>query len=96
MSQAQAKRKFTKIGTVWNKKDDANSFFIRLNNEGTKPEYNFTVELTVKDGNGKVVAQQTGGTLTLSDPRKSPFAKPEQLAKVPNLQFDVLIPNKES
>ena len=87
----QKKRKFTKIGTVWNKKDDKDSFFVRLGNEGTKPEYNYSVEITVKDGNGKIVASQKDGTLTLSDPRKSPFAKPEALAKVPNLQFDVLV-----
>lgn len=89
------KRKFTKLGTVWSKKEDPDSFFVKLGNKGKNEQYDLTVEITVKDATGKVVAQQTDGFLTLSDPRKSPMANQEQLAKVPNLQFDILLAQEQ-
>lgn len=92
----QTKRKFTKLGTVWSKKEDPDAFFVKLGNKGKNTQYDLTVEITVKDSEGKVVAQQTDGFLTLSDPRKSPNANAEQLAKVPNLQFDILLAQEQN
>jgi len=91
MSNEQ-KTKFTQVGQVWSTKADPDKFFIKLGRQNkNNPKYDLTVELVVKDANGTVVATQTDGFLNLSDPRKSPFAKEESLAKVPNLQFDILV-----
>lgn len=81
-----------KIGGVWSKNKDANSFSIKLGQDGNKdPKYDLTVELVVKNSLGEVVAHQTDGWLTLKDPRTSTFLSDEQKEKIPNtLQFDVL------
>jgi hypothetical protein len=39
-------------------------------------KYNHTVEITVKDHTGKVVHKQENGFITLEDPRKGRFPKP--------------------
>lgn len=84
------KRKLTKIGTVWSKKEDPDKFFIKLGEQGKNEQYNLTVELVVKNAKGEVVGKQTDGFLQLLDPRKSPIANQDALSKVPNLQFDVV------
>lgn len=45
---------------------------IGLGNKGKNDKYNLSVEITVKDHTGKVVAHQTDGFLELVDPRKQP------------------------
>lgn len=45
---------------------------IGLGNKGNNPTYNTSVTVTVRDGNGKVIAEQTDGFLELTDPRKEP------------------------
>lgn len=86
------KKPLKKVGQIWTQKNDDNKVYLRLGQEGgKKPEYNFTVELTVKDAEGNVVARQTNGTLSLINPRQSPNANQDALSKVPNLVFDVLM-----
>lgn len=45
---------------------------IGLGQKGKNEQYNLSVEVTVRDSKGKVVAQQTDGYLELVDPRKEP------------------------
>lgn len=86
----------SKIGAVWASKKDPNKFSIKLGQESDNAKYNLSVEVIVKDGSGKVVAQQKDGFLTLKDPRQGTFLSDEQKAKIPaTLQFDLLIPNVE-
>lgn len=91
MSKEQTKKKSAKIGKIWESKDKPENFYISLGEKSDKPEYNYDVTITVKDGNGKVVAEQTNGFLSLFDPRKSQYANMDALAKVPNLQFELSI-----
>lgn len=80
-----------KLGTIWNRKDKTGKF-VRLGDDRNKdPKYNFSVEVTIKDGNGEVVASQTDGFLTVLDPRKSPKANQDALAKVPDLVAELFI-----
>jgi hypothetical protein len=89
----QQKRKFSKVGTVWEKKDGS-GFFIKLGNENKKNDkYDIHVELVVKDKEGNILATQKDGFLTLSDPRQSQFAN-EGLSKVPGLKFEILVANQ--
>jgi|GEM_PF-4393848 hypothetical protein len=94
MDQQQTKSKLNKIGAVWRKKDDS-GFYIRLGNESkTKPEYNLSVEVIVRNAQGEVVAKQTDGFLTLLDPREQAekfnnTKALEGLAKVPGLHFEI-------
>lgn len=92
---AQNKSKMSKIGGVWSKNKDPNSFSIKLGTSGNKdPKYDMSVEIVVKNGAGEVIAKQTDGWLTLKDPRASTFLSDEQKEKIPvTLQFDVLVPN---
>lgn len=88
--------KLKKIGAVWEAKDstpETPKYFLKLGQKNEKkPQYDLTVEVTVKDNNGKVVAQTTDGFLTLSDPRRSPVLDENQKAKLPQkLQFEVLV-----
>ena len=95
MTKSTTKRNgpMTKIGGVWSKKDNPDSFSIKLGLDGNKdPKYDLHVELIVKNNAGEVVARQTDGWLTLKDPRQSPFLKEGQAERIPNtLQFDVLV-----
>ncbi len=84
--------KLLRIASVWEKKDstpDNPKFFMRLGQQNPKkPQYDLSVEITVKDKDGNVVTQMKDGFLTLSDPRKSQYASPNIPEK---LHFDVLI-----
>lgn len=91
MSNQKTKKKTAKIGAVWQSKDKEDQFYVALGQKSDNPDYDFSVEVTVKDGNGKVVAQQTNGFLQLWDPRKSQYANHDALSKIPNLQFDLTI-----
>ena len=86
--------KQTRIGSVWQTKASTAEdpkFFLRLGQKNPKkPQYDLTVEVTVKDKDGNVVSKLTDGYLTLADPRKSQFASPNIPEK---LHFDVLIGN---
>jgi len=68
-----------KLGNVIveNKKDkngqEYTSRYIGLGQQGSKnPDFDLTVELTVKDSKGKVIASQTNGFLSVVDPRTQP------------------------
>jgi hypothetical protein len=65
------KAKKVKLGSVMVKtKDGRTSSFIALGQRNqNKPQYNYSVELTVKDSTGKVVAHQTDGFIEIVDPR---------------------------
>jgi hypothetical protein len=45
---------------------------IALGNKGKDPKYDNTVEITVKDHQGKVIYTQTGGFINLVNPRTQP------------------------
>ena len=45
---------------------------IGLGKKGKDPKYNLSVEVIVRDGAGKIVAQQTDGYINLVDPRTLP------------------------
>lgn len=92
--QEKTKKKSLKVGAVWASKDNPDNFYVALGAKSDNPKYDYHVEITVKNGDGEVVAKQTDGFLSLWDPRKSQYANQEALAKVPNLQFDLSI-NKE-
>lgn len=92
------KKKLTKIGSLWAgmrtfTQDDGsqiskNMVSIALGQSKNKdPKYNTTVEIIVRDSEGKVIHQQTDGFLNLLDPRDV-SKTPE---KVPaGLKYDVL------
>ena len=62
--------KYRKIGSVFKGKTGP---FIALGDSKSKNEkYNFTVEIVVKDNQGKVIAEQKNGFINLNDPRKEP------------------------
>jgi hypothetical protein len=45
---------------------------VGLGQKGKDPKWDLSVEIIVKDNNGKVVAKQTDGFLDVVDPRKEP------------------------
>lgn len=73
--------KFTKIGAIMEK--DGKTFVVLGNTRSTNKKYNFDVEITVKDSEGKVVAKAKNGFLSLKDPRANPNLKEGQLEKIP-------------
>jgi len=91
--------KMHKIGALWTKKDNPEKFYIQLGNKGKNAQYDLTVEITVKDATGAIVAQRStagedGLFLALNDPRtneKISDSARSGLDKVPNLKFDVLL-----
>ena len=66
--------KYVKIGSVIKsiRKDGSENFSIGLGSKGKNPQYNLSVELVVRDSNGKVVARQTDGFINLNNPRTEP------------------------
>lgn len=62
------KNKYTRVGQVLKGKDGGS--YITLGNDRNKdPKYNYSVELTVRNSAGEVVAKQTDGYLSVFDPR---------------------------
>lgn len=96
---SQPKRKFNKIGAIWEKKDHS-GLFIKLGTQNkNKPEYDISVEVVVRDANGEVIHKQTDGFLTVVDPRKQAEERGDERAlagldKVPGLQFEILAANE--
>jgi hypothetical protein len=73
-----------KVGTVQSKKDRS-GVTIAVGNANAKNEkYRTSVEITVKDANGNVLAQVENGYLVVQDPRKRDGITEEQLAKIPD------------
>lgn len=71
--------KYVQIGNlVVQEKDGERSGSIALGNKSANPDYNYSVELIVRDGKGKVIAQQKDGWINLEDPR----TKPDKLLKM--------------
>lgn len=71
--------KYVQIGNlVVSEKDGERSGSIALGNKSTNPDYNYSVELIVRDGKGKVIAQQKDGWINLEDPR----TRPDKLLKM--------------
>lgn len=65
--------KNTRIGNLLNNKVNGKTLIsIGLGNKGKDPKYNTSVEIIVRDSEGKVVARQTDGFLTLVNPRTEP------------------------
>lgn len=94
-TQSQTKKKTAKIGAVWASKENPDNFYVALGQKSDNPDYDLSVTVTVKNGHGDIVAEQTDGFLSLFDPRKSKYANEEALAKVPRLQFEVAINKAE-
>lgn len=72
-----------KIGTVQTKKDKSGVTVAVGNPTAKNEKFRTTVEITVKDANGNVLAKAENGFLQVVDPRKNPNATEEQLAKIP-------------
>lgn len=65
--------KNVRVGNLLNNKVNGKTLLsIGLGNKGKDPKYNTTVEITIKDSEGNVIAKQTNGFLNLVDPRKEP------------------------
>ena len=77
------KSKWVKIGAVVKKKNGKGVCIITGNQNATNVKYKFNVEITVTDGEGKKVASFKNALLNVSDPRKRPGIKEEELAKIP-------------
>lgn len=74
------KKKYTKVGSVM---DGQYGKFISLGNDRSKdPKYNYTVQIRVTDGEGKIV-QSKNGRLSMMDPRKRPGITEDQASKIP-------------
>jgi hypothetical protein len=71
--------KYVQIGNlVVTEKNGERSGSIALGSKSTNPDYAYSVELIVRDGKGKVVAQQKDGWINLEDPR----TRPDKLLKM--------------
>lgn len=64
--------KKVKFGTVISKldKNGNKSTFVALGQKGKDPKWNTTVEITVKDANGKVISHQVDGFMQVNNPHK--------------------------
>jgi hypothetical protein len=72
-----------KVGTVQSKKDKSGVTVAVGNPNAQNEKYRTTVEITVKDGNGNILAKAENGYLQVVDPRKREGITEEQLAKIP-------------
>jgi hypothetical protein len=60
-----------KLGSIHHQKANTKSFFLRLGEEGnTDPKYNYSVEVTVRDGTGAVVAKAVNPIVNLQSPEE--------------------------
>lgn len=88
--------KLTRVGSVWEAKTSTPEnpkYFMKLGQSNPqKPQYDVTVEVTVKNAKGEVISQSKDGFITLSDPRKSQYAGPNIPEK---LLFDVLVGSED-
>lgn len=72
-------KEWVKLGAI--KKSDKGSQYIAL---GIKGKYKpCTVEVTVKDSTGKVIATATNPNITIQNPRKRKGITEEDAAKIP-------------
>lgn len=78
--------KFVKIGNVIRNKHGKEALALG-DNRNRDPKYNFSVEVIVRDNEGKEVHRQKDGFLNFHDPRKNPNITPERLAKLPEALF---------
>lgn len=66
--------KMAKLGTLMKFEKNGKSWLsvaLGQNKPGSE-KYNYSVEIIVRDSNGKVVANQKDGFIKLQDPRKAP------------------------
>ena len=85
-----SKSKMKKLGVVL--KGDKGPFVILGDSKNKNPQYNYTVELTVKNAEGETVTSLTNPLLTLWDPRKRPGITEEQLGKINDkVRYDVMV-----
>jgi hypothetical protein len=68
---SDVKYKNTRVGTVLRSKKNEGSSYIALGSKHNKdPKYDTTVEIIVRDSEGKVIAKQVDGFLNVADPRE--------------------------
>lgn len=72
-----------KVGAVIKKANGKGVCVITGNSKAKDPKYQFSVEVTIKDAEGKVVTKASNPLFTVSDPRKRPGIKDEDMAKIP-------------
>ena len=80
---SEQKAKWHKVGAVVKKSNGKGVCILTGNSKAKDAKYQFTVELTVKDGNGKKLFSTTNPLLNVSDPRKRPGITEEDAAKIP-------------
>lgn len=84
-----ANKAWVKLGSL--RKGKTGGSYISLGDAKAKTPV--TVELTIKDAAGNVVATATNPTLQVQNPRKRPGATEEQIAKVPEwLMAEISLP----
>ena len=81
--EAQEKRKAQKVGVVIKSDKNGKFYLILGSTTNKKAEYNFSVELVIKNSAGEVVHTQKDGLLSLLEPRN-------QGAGNGKVRFDVL------
>lgn len=77
------KGRFVKVGAVLKKEGKVGSFIVLGDSQNKNEKYRTTVEVTVKDSSGKVLAKTENGFLTVLNPRLRPNITEEQAAKIP-------------
>jgi hypothetical protein len=76
----EKKNKFVRVGTVMKSKQGEGSYVVLGNPKAKDDRYRLSVELTVKDASGKVIATQTDGFLSVFDPNEK--APPSVLKEI--------------
>lgn len=67
---SEVKNKYVRVGTVMKSKENEGSYIVLGNPTAKEEKYRTTVELTVRDSAGNIVASQTGGFLNVNDPHE--------------------------
>lgn len=82
--------KFQKVGVVL--RGDKGPFLVMGDSKAKSKNYQFEVELTVRDGNGKEVLRVKNPLLNMFDPRKRPGIKEEDAARLSDkLRYEVMV-----
>ncbi len=79
MDKPESKFRYVRLGSVLKNKDGEGSYIALGNTKAKEDKYNFSVELTVKDAAGNVVATQKNGYVSVFDPRTSRENVPEHV-----------------
>lgn len=76
-----SKPEFVKLGSIWRQKQNPDKTFVRFGHTTARnPDYNYTVELVVKDNSGKEVLRVENPIVNIQLPLATEkFTPPENL-----------------